>query len=35
MYSVARSALIAGLPGNSTAKMREVRLDVWGDVATL
>lgn len=35
MYSVARRALTAGVEGNRTAKMRDVRLDVCGEVATL
>lgn len=35
MYSVASSALTAGEPGKSTAKIREVREEVWGEVASL
>jgi len=35
MYSVARRALTAGLPGKRTAKIRDVRVEVWGEVANL
>jgi len=35
IYSVARRAFTAGEPGNRTAKMREVNVDVCGVVATL
>jgi hypothetical protein len=35
MYSVASNALTAGEPGNRTAKMRDVREEVCGEVASL
>jgi len=35
MYRVARRALTAGVPGKRTEKTREVRLEVWGEVASL
>jgi hypothetical protein len=35
MYSVAKRALTAGLPGNRYAKILDVRLDSSGLVATL
>jgi hypothetical protein len=35
MYRVARRAFTAGEPGNRTAKTREVREEVWGEVASL
>jgi len=35
IYSVARIALTAGLPGNSVAKMRLVSVEVAGLVASL
>lgn len=33
IYKVASRALIAGLPGKRTAKIRDVKVDVWGLVA--
>ena len=35
MYNVASRALTAGEPGKRTAKMRDVKVEVWGEVATL
>jgi hypothetical protein len=35
MYTVARIAFTAGLPGKRTANTLDIRLVVWGDVARL
>ena len=35
MYRVARRALTAGVEGKRIEKMREVKDEVWGEVASL
>jgi hypothetical protein len=35
MYNVAKRAFTAGEPGNRTAKIRDVRLEVCGEIASL